>query len=111
MNNTTEQANMQGLTPEEAKASLGLATRLGEQFLMSQAQQQMSEEAPVKGQEAPQQEMGQEMPMAPQVDTEGIKNEITASVKEDIQTIVKEAVKEEMGGLRKELKDALESEE
>ena len=36
--------NTEELSPEEAKASLGLSTRLSEQFLMSQAEQQAMEQ-------------------------------------------------------------------
>jgi hypothetical protein len=51
------------MTPEEAKASLGLATRLSEQMLMAQFAQMgggMPQEAPQDAQNAPEQENGGE---------------------------------------------------
>lgn len=102
--------NPQELTTEEAKAALGLSTRLGEQFLMSQAEQEAME-APQEAQEAPTEELGQEMASPPTMDTEAIVAQISASVKDTLTQQIKEAVKEEMGGLRKELTDALEQED
>lgn len=75
------------LTPEEAKASLGLSTRLSEQFLMSQVPQEEIE-APEEGQpdatetpeEAPQEEIEpkveEEVAEEPDSDIEGMKTDI-----------------------------------
>lgn len=54
---------MEELTPEEAKASLGLSTRLSEQFLM----QQMAQEQAMMGMEEgePPQDTPPEAPQAP----------------------------------------------
>ena len=94
------------LTPEETKASLGLATRLGDQFLMQQAQQmqeQIAMEAPQE-QEMPQgQEMMGEAKQSPEVDTEGLKTEIMKEVKS--------AIKEELGDLKDMIKSALKDDD
>lgn len=82
MDNTTQQDNMQAMTPEEAKASLGLATRLSDQHLSMQAQPQYDMSMPPEGQ-----------------------NEPTG---EDLKSIVENAVKEAMSGLRNEIKGLLE---
>ncbi len=97
--------NNQAISPEDAKASLGLATRLSEQLLMSQMMQApMAEET----QKMPQGEepMMEEKETAP-MDTEGLKNEIMASVKDEIKDIVQS----EMSSLRQEIKDALSDED
>lgn len=115
MNNTTEQeVTQEELTPEEAKASLGLSTRLSEQFLMQQMadeqalQSQTGEpEAPVEGQEAPGQEIAPETEKEPQEDIEALKNEIRDEVVGEIKSIVEK----EMQGFRDSIKNALENEE
>ena len=98
--------NKQELTPEFAKASLGLATRLSEQFLMSQMPQQgmgMEEppqEAPQEGKTAPRQEKGHEM-----MNGEG----------EDMEALIEQkvtlAVQKEIGGIREEIRKYLKEDE
>lgn len=84
--------NNQDMTPEDAKASLGIATRLNEQMLMANSQQnpEMNQQG---GQppEQPQQQQG----MDPQM----------------IAELVKNAVREEMGGLRKEIEQIIKDDQ
>lgn len=81
MDDTTDTQIMQGeLTPEEAKASLGLSTRLSEQFLMQQMAQdpnqvEMGAEAPLNG--------SMEQPEAPQAPQEPQGEELEPKVEED----------------------------
>lgn len=76
-----EETQPEELTPEDAKAALGLSTRLSEQMLMAEAQ-------PMEGQEAPE-ELELEEP------------------KEDVRAIIKE----EMENFKKEMLTILENEQ
>lgn len=91
------------MTPEEAKASLGLATRLNEQMLMSMAPQQ-----PIEGSETPEngsesevesgsEEMGEEDDSEAKMAEmkESMKKEIIEEVKAEIMGTLKEALDEE----------------
>ena len=90
--NTQQNMSTDDLSVEETAASLGLSTRLSEQFLMSQAQPQ----AP----QTPQDGTGQE-----------IEPEHEEMAEEDLEAKIEEkvaqAVKEEMAGLKEELAKAL----
>lgn len=80
----------QEMTPEEAKASLGLATRLGEQMLMMQNPQPMEE---------PQEEPKPEPTLSEQY-PENEDNDKLDQVLEEIQSIkqeIKEVLAEEDG--------------
>ena len=91
------------LSPEEAKASLGLSTRLSEEFLMSQAPQDKTEEAPVEAsQEASQ---APTSPVEPEVEEKPVEEENIGI--EAIQNAVKEAVQEEMKGLKKDIEKVI----
>lgn len=85
---------MDDMTPEEAKASLGLATRLGEQFLMSQVPQ----EEPVAEEEPKDTSLRDEYPNAEKEDESGkidlVLKEI-ASIKDEIQEVLKEDEQQE----------------
>lgn len=103
MNDEIMQDQPSDLSPEDAKASLGLSTRLSEEFLMSQIPPQEAEmgeggEMMTEGEESPESE--------PQPDM----NEIMASMREDIMKEVQNMVKEEIGGLKDEIKSALDEE-
>jgi hypothetical protein len=91
--------NQEEMTAEESKAALGLATTLTEQMLMSQAQQNgtMPSEEP---QEAPEQELEME---AENIDPEALKS--------DLMKDVKKLIKEEIGGIKDMLKEALNEKE
>ena len=101
---------MQEMSPEDAKASLGLATRLSEQFLMPQM---MATEGNVPMKQGNPEEMPQgeaiegETEETPPLDTEALKTEIMGSIKGEIKGIVQE----EMSSLRQEIKDALSDED
>lgn len=81
----------QEMTTEEAKASLGIATHLQDQMLMSQVPQ----EEPVEG------EMGTEMPQGEElsleedtpIDPEALKEEIMGDLKKDIKEMLKKEIK------------------
>src|SRR3990167_196292 len=92
MENEETQPNLEEMTPEEAKASLGLATRLSEQLLMSQVPQQ-----PVEGMEtqesAPEQELELETEEIPPIDPEALKNEVLSEVKKEVKTLIKNEIK------------------
>lgn len=89
--------NNDDITPEEAKASLGLANRLSEGFLMSQVPPEMQQDAP-----------GQDVSQETQ---EGAPNEEPALKQEEVEKLIEErvseAVKEELAVFKKELQDAL----
>ncbi len=101
MDNTTEQVNTQDqLSPEEAKASLGLATRLSEEFMMSQVPQEGGEEAseaPVEAQE----------PQGEEMDPEEDTAESKMAMKNEMRTMIQE----EMAILREDIQKALTDEE
>lgn len=108
MDNTTEQQNMQEeLSPEEAKATLGLATRFGEQYLMSQVPQEapeMDETAPEQGEQAPTEEVPEE---DKSVALEGKMDEKM----EILRTEMKDTIKLEMDSIRNDIKEALANEQ
>lgn len=102
MGQPEEEMSMEEMTPEEAKASLGISTYLSEQALMAQVPQK-----PVEGSEMPETAPGEEqMPeeeKEPPLDPEAFKNEIMDEVKS--------AIKEEIEGLKEMLKGALEDDD
>lgn len=77
-----------GMTPEDAKASLGLATRFGEQMLMSMAPPQQEEEAPQE------QKLSEQYPEAESEDNDKI-----------------DMVLEEIQGIKEEIKQLMEDNE
>ena len=97
MNPEETQLNQEEMTAEESKAALGLATTLTEQMLMSQAQQN----APIE--EAPEKELELEVEETPEVDPEALKS--------DLMKDVKKLIKEEIGGIKEMLKEALNEKE
>ena len=103
--NTTEQE----LSPEEAKASLGLSTRLTEQFLMSQVPQQ-----PAEGTEtqefAPEEDLELETEETPPVGKEEPINEEPEPELEkddvaDKMVDMEKSMTEKLDQIRKELKE------
>lgn len=92
MNQEQTQGNM---TPEEAAASLGLSTRLSEQFLMSQAQMnqpaplESTPEAPEEPQNAPQQEESEDVEEEDDDKLDMVLDEI-ANIKEEIKLALQE---------------------
>lgn len=91
------------MTAEDAKASLGLATRLSEQFLTMMHPQ---EEA-VEGQEAQGEAQTEETKNEPQVDTEALKEELREELKKELQS----EMDKKMEDLKKTLTDALNEED
>lgn len=85
-NNQVNNENMAQLSPEEAKASLGIATRLQEELLM--AQNPMPVEEPIP-QATPDEEM---------------------EVEEQSDQRIRAIVQEEIGALKDELMDVLKDE-
>lgn len=103
-----DEITQEELSPEEAKASLGLSTRLSEQFLMSQAEQMameqgMTEETqPEATSEAPQaptsevEPKDKEMPMEEKKgENEGEMDEEMNSMRTDIELLKKLVIKED----------------
>ena len=106
------------MTPEEAKASLGLATRLSEQMLMAQ----MAQQAPQDAQNAPQQENGQDMGDSDNMDIEAQDKQDKGDKKLDnseekmdgkmeiLRTELKDTIKVEIDSIKQMIKDALSEE-
>jgi len=107
------------MTPEEAKASLGLATRLSEQMLMAQ----MVQTAPQDAQNAPEQEMGGGMGEGGDMMEKGKEGENKDTGHSDqmegkmeekmeiLRTELKDTIKMEIEGIRKDIKEALSNEQ
>lgn len=97
-----EQESGTDMTPEDAKASLGLATRLNEQFLMSQVPQ----EAPVEAQ-------GEDM--MPETEDEepevSEKEEMSEEHKKMMAEEVKKQVEEQLAPMKEALQKALNQDE
>ena|SRR3990167_3609374 len=93
MNPEEIQPNIEAMSPEEAKAALGLSTRLTEQFLMSQVPQEGIEgtETP---ETAPEQDLTLETEETPPIDPEALKQEITNDIKKDLPEMLKGVLKE-----------------
>lgn len=97
------------MTPEDAKASLGLATRLGEEYLMSMAppmEESAPEEAPEEESQLSLQEQYPEPEPEPQKEAQNndVKNEITA-LKEEIQKALAEDKAPENDEVKKEINE------
>lgn len=109
-----EELNQTELSPEEAKAALGLSTRLSEQFLMQQAQmeaEQMAMESPVEG-EMPQ--GGEETPQVEEQPEEDKSAQLEGKMDEKMEilrTEMKETMKTEIESLRNNIKSALDNEQ
>lgn len=112
MNEEQAQDQYPQISPEEAKASLGLSTRLSEQLLTTQAMaqqaeqaQQQSQEAPVEAEKGSQSEAPPEVKeQAPQFDIEALKAELKDSLKKEVVDEVKKEVMDS-------IKDALDEQD
>lgn len=95
-----QESNPQEMSPEEAKAGLGLATRLNEQMLVAQAPQP-----------EPQAETPQEKEVQPDdskfTDLEGKMDDKM----EILRTELKDTIKAEIGSIKDEIKNALANEQ
>jgi hypothetical protein len=100
-----EEITQAELSPEEAKASLGLSTRLSEQFLMSQAQQNGTE-APQGGETDP-----EETEKEPQEDKMMAMEGKMDEKMEILRTEMKDTIKNEIGSIRDEIKSAIEDDQ
>ncbi len=100
------------MTPEEAKASLGLSTTLVEQILGQQAQEQ----AMMQGEGMEGSEMGETAPEPtgqPEVE-ETPEVDIDAKVDQKMEVLraeMKELIRQEVGGIRADIKEALNGQE
>lgn len=97
------------LTPEDAKAALGLSTRLSEQMLMAQAE-------PMEGQETPETAPGEELELdteAGDIDTK--LSEMEERLSQQIESIKSEVsdngTAEEIASIREELKSLLKEDD
>ena len=88
------QLNLEEMTPEEAKAALGLSTRLTEQFLMSQVQQNAPQEGTGEAETPQGEELDLETEETPPIDPEALKNEILGDIKKDLPDMLKGVLKE-----------------
>ena len=87
------------MTPEEAKASLGLSSRLSEQFLMSMAPQQEEEvpaEAPPEAQNAPESEAEPEVEEVVEEPAEDPEKRMT-DMETDIALLKKAVINDDAG--------------
>ena len=86
----------QQMSPEDAKATLGLATRLSEQMLMTQAEQEgtMPVESPEDPQEAPQETQPSLRDNFPAQEEEGKIDEVLDEIG-DIKAQIKEALEDD----------------
>ena len=114
MNDEVMQEENSELSPEEAKAALGLSTRLTEQFMMSQVPQEAEQEtpeAPVEPQEAPTEELPEETEEEPQEEEkEDSLAKLELSIVDRLDKIRKELKddqKDQVDSLRKEIENAL----
>ena len=98
MNPEEQDLNTNELTPEEAKASLGLATRMSEQLLMSQAQPQeeVAQDTPPETPESPETQVepeNEEVPIEeetePEEPAEEVEYEDASEEMEDMKTDIK----------------------
>lgn len=89
------------MTPEEAKASLGIATYLQEQML-AQMNPQMAQEGSNSLENAPQEDLSLDTEESPEED---MKAEFEAFKKE-----TKKMIKDEIGGIKDMLKEVLKEE-
>jgi len=96
---------MNDLTPEEAKASLGISTRLSEQLLM-QMNPPMEEEGSEMGETAPEPTEQPEVEETPEVDVDSRIDQKT----EVLRAELKEMIRQEVGSIRQDIKDALANE-
>src|SRR3989344_4468613 len=94
MNPEETQPNLEEMTPEDAKAALGLSTRLTEQFLMSQVPQEPLENGTETPETAPEQELNLEQEETPPIDPEALKEEIINDLKKDLPEMLKGVLKE-----------------
>lgn len=93
-----EQEQTQEMNADEAKASLGIATRLSEQFF--------NPKQPKEASVSPESESGEVVEEKEQLDPEALKKDIL----KDVDKSIKDAIKEGMSSLKEEL-IALMSEE
>lgn len=105
-----EEIMQEELSPEEAKASLGLATRLGDELLMAQAQQ-MAAEAPVEAQDAPGSDVAPEVEEEPEEDKSAQLEGKMDEKLEILRTELKDTLKLEIEGIRNTIKEALDEQE
>lgn len=92
--------NQQQMTPEEAKASLGLSSRIVEQMLQQKHPKQQETPAVDNTNQVNQQTQ-------PQIDVEAIKSELLKEMKPEIDS----TIKSQMDEIRGEINKALENEQ
>lgn len=97
------------LSPEEAFASLGLATKLNADLLQQQNPQTEEQIPPEEtGSEELSQEESQELNSG---EEKPDMNQMMTEMEDRMGKMIKESVKEEMGNLKKELESSLNEEE
>lgn len=99
----------QDITPEEAKAALGLSNRLSEQYLAMQAPQAPEMQENALGEEE-MDTMGEEEGFDMQAHMKEMESKMDEKI-ESLRAEVKSIVAEEVSGLRKDIKEALDNEQ
>lgn len=109
-NNSTQPQQSQDLTPEEAKASLGMATMLQDQFLQMQ-----NPKAPQTPETAPDQTQTPEPQKDPVTEIEGLRTEIMKelqTMREDMKVALEpKDEKAQIFDLKKQIEEVLNSTE
>jgi hypothetical protein len=108
MNEDNMQEQSVDMTPEEAKASLGLATRLSEQMLMAQMAQTGGMQQ--GGEQAPQEQGDSDDMDVEEQDKEDKGEDKTDEKMEILRTELKDTIKMEVDSIKQMIKDALDNE-
>lgn len=105
-NITPQQNSQEQMTPEDAKASMGIATFLMDN-LMPKAEQPPTE-APSEPQQAPSEpETPETTPDTPDPDFEALKAEFDSKLQE-MEKSTKDTIRAEIGGIKDMIKEALQ---
>jgi hypothetical protein len=100
-----EEPQMEDLTPEEAKASLGIVTRLSSDMLKQEQQAQMMEQG--MGEEPME---GEEIEEEPEEEVPDERDEKIEKLEKELKE-VKASIKDEISTLKETLQKALEDDE
>lgn len=107
-----EETTTEEMTAEDAKASLGLSTRLSEGMLMRQTQEQaMMQEGQSEATEAPQEGVTPPVEESPQEDNSAQLEGKMDEKLEILRTEMKDTIKLEIEGIRNTIKEALDEQE
>lgn len=114
MNEETQVPVDNELSVEDAKASLGLATRLSEGHLMAMnpmAEEEAGQEGLPEAQNAPDSEVEPEVEETPMEEEKFDLEPLKADLSRELSETVRVSVREEVGNLRKDIEKALSDED